>query len=67
MALCEVKSVTQKYLTRRYLCNTVIDMANTLSKDKQIAVIGTLAKGSFSKKLENFEEQLPYTSRITIS
>ena len=40
------KIVTQQHLTSCYLCNTVISMANVLSTDKQIAVIGALAEGS---------------------
>ena len=46
------KSVTQKYLTRLYYCNTVIDMANVLNTDKQIAVIGALAEGSSIRSIE---------------
>ena len=46
------KSVTQKYLTQSYYCNTVIDMANVLPKDKQIAVIGALAEGSSIRSIE---------------
>lgn len=46
------KSVTQKYLTSRYSCNTVIDMANVLSTDKQIAIIGALAEGSSIRSIE---------------
>jgi IS1 family transposase len=46
------KSVTQKYLTSCYLCNTVIGMANVLSKDKQSAVIGALAEGSSIRSIE---------------
>ena len=39
------KIVTQKYLTTYNCCNTVIDMANVLSKDEQVAVVGALAEG----------------------
>jgi IS1 family transposase len=46
------KSVTQKYLTTCYLCNTVIGMANVLPKDKQVAVIGALAEGSSIRSIE---------------
>jgi len=46
------KSVTQKCLTNSYLCNTVIGMANVLSKDKQIAAIGALAEGSSIRSIE---------------
>ena len=44
--------VTQKYLTRLYYCNTVIDMANVLNTDKQIAVIGALAESSSIRSIE---------------
>jgi IS1 family transposase len=46
------KIVTQKHLTSSYLCNTVSRMANVLSKDKQIAVIGSLAEGSSIRSIE---------------
>jgi IS1 family transposase len=46
------KSVTQKYLTTAYYCNTVIGMANVLNIDKQIAVIGALAEGSSIRSIE---------------
>jgi hypothetical protein len=46
------ESVTQKYLTFPHLCNTVIDMANVLPIDKQIAVIGALAEGSSIRSIE---------------
>ncbi len=46
------ESVTQKYLTRLYYCNTVIGMANVLPIDKQIAVIGALAEGSSIRSIE---------------
>jgi IS1 family transposase len=45
-------SVTQKCLTHQYFCNTVIDMANVLPQDKQIAVIGALAEGSSIRSIE---------------
>jgi len=45
-------SVTQKHLTRLDYCNTVIGMANVLSTDKQIAVIGALAEGSSIRSIE---------------
>jgi hypothetical protein len=51
-------SVTHKCLTRHDLCNTVIGigrlnpMANVLSKDKQIAIIGALAEGSSIRSIE---------------
>ncbi|PYV76722.1 MAG: hypothetical protein DMG96_13200 [Acidobacteria bacterium] len=45
-------NVTQEYLTRRNYCNTVIDMANILPKDKQIAIIGALAEGSSIRSIE---------------
>jgi hypothetical protein len=48
----EEKSVTQKYLTHHNWCNTVIGMANLLSTDKQIAVIGALAEGSSIRSIE---------------
>src|ERR1700690_1282767 len=44
--------VTQKYLTQLYYCSTVIDMANVLNTDKQIAVIGALAEGSSIRSIE---------------
>src|SRR6202030_3223858 len=34
------------------LCNTVIDMANVLNTDKQIAVIGALAEGCSIRSIE---------------
>jgi len=46
------KIVTQKSLTSYHLCNTVIDMANVLNTDKQIAVIGALAEGSSIRSIE---------------
>jgi IS1 family transposase len=45
-------SVTQKYLTPTHLCNTVIDMANVLSADKQTAIIAALAEGSSIRSIE---------------
>jgi IS1 family transposase len=44
--------VTQKLLTRDNYCNTVIDMANVLNTDKQIAVISALAEGSSIRSIE---------------
>lgn len=44
--------VLQKYLTELYSCSTVIDMANILDTDKQIAVIGALAEGSSIRSIE---------------
>jgi IS1 family transposase len=44
--------VLQKYLDNLYLCSTVIDMANVLNTDKQIAVIGALAEGSSIRSIE---------------
>jgi len=40
------ESVTQKCLTRPYLCNTVIDMANVLSAEKQTAIIAARNLGT---------------------
>jgi IS1 family transposase len=45
-------TVTQKYLTTLYYCNTVMGMANVLPKDKQNAVIGALAEGSSIRSIE---------------
>lgn len=45
-------NVSQKYLTELYFCNTFIHMANTLSTDKQIAVISALAEGSSIRSIE---------------
>jgi len=50
-------NVSQKHLTSYRLCNTVIVdkeafMANILSTDKQIAVIGALAEGSSIRSIE---------------
>src|SRR5207244_10942549 len=44
--------VTQKDLTFFTLCKTVMGMANVLSTDKQIAVIGALAEGSSIRSIE---------------
>ena len=44
--------VSQKDLTSFPLCNTFSDMANVLSKDKQIAVIGALTEGSSIRGIE---------------
>jgi IS1 family transposase len=44
--------VLQKYLTQLYSCSTVIDMANVLSTDQRIAVIGALAEGSSIRSIE---------------
>jgi len=44
--------VLQKYLTQLYSCSTVIDMANVLNTDKQIAIIGALAEGSSIRSIE---------------
>jgi IS1 family transposase len=52
------KIVTQKHLTTRELCNTVIaigrlnPMANVLSTDKQIGVVSALAEGSSIRSIE---------------
>jgi IS1 family transposase len=51
------KIVTQKLLTTPDYCNTVIaigraHMANVLSTDKQIAIIGALAEGSSIRSIE---------------
>jgi hypothetical protein len=46
------ESVTHKYWTSLYLCNTVIDMANVLTTDKQIAIISALAEGSSIRSIE---------------
>ena len=34
------------------MCNTVIDMANVLNTDKQIAAIGALSEGSSIRSIE---------------
>ena len=44
--------VSQKDLTPLPYCNTVRGMANILSTDKQIAVIGALAEGSSIRSIE---------------
>jgi IS1 family transposase len=46
------KIVPRKYLTSNSYWGTVIDMANVLNKDKQIAVIGALAEGSSIRSIE---------------
>ena len=46
------KSVTQKHLTTFSLCNTVNDMANVLSTEKQTAIISVLAEGSSIRSIE---------------
>ena len=45
-------NVSQKLLTRYNYRNTVIDMANVLPQDKQIAVISALAEGSSIRSIE---------------
>jgi IS1 family transposase len=45
-------SVPQKHLTSNSYWGTVIDMANVLNTDKQIAVIGALAEGSSIRSIE---------------
>jgi IS1 family transposase len=44
--------VPQKYLTSNNYWGTVIDMANVLNTDKQIAIIGALAEGSSIRSIE---------------
>jgi IS1 family transposase len=44
--------VLQKYLDNLYCCSTVIDMANVLNTDKQIAVISALTEGSSIRSIE---------------
>lgn len=44
--------VLQKYLDKLYCCSTVMDMANVLNTDRQIAVIGALAEGSSIRSIE---------------
>ena len=44
--------VAQKCLTNLYYCTTVIDMANVLNQDRQIAIIGALAEGSTIRSIE---------------
>jgi IS1 family transposase len=46
------ESVPQKHLTLSNYWGTVIDMANVLNTDKQIAVIGALAEGSSIRSIE---------------
>jgi IS1 family transposase len=45
-------NVSQKCLTSNCLCNTIIDMANILSTEKQTAIIGALAEGSSIRSIE---------------
>ena len=45
-------NVPQKHLTSNNNWGTVIDMANVLNTDKQIAVIGALAEGSSIRSIE---------------
>jgi len=49
-------SVTQKLLTRPYLCNTLIPVegANMLSIDKQVQIVGALAEGSGIRQIEPY-------------
>jgi hypothetical protein len=47
-----INTVTQKYLTMRYYRNTLINMANVLNADKQIAIISALAEGSSIRSIE---------------
>lgn len=50
-------TVTHKYLlTSPNSCNTVIPMANVLSTDKQITVIGALAEGSIIRAIERMTD-----------
>ena len=42
----------RKLLTRYTLCNTVTDMANVLSAEKQTAIIAALAEGSSIRSIE---------------
>jgi IS1 family transposase len=44
--------VLQKYLDNLHSCSTVINMANVLDTDKQIAVIGALVEGSSIRSIE---------------
>jgi IS1 family transposase len=48
----DVHIVPRKHLTRNSYWGTVIDMANVLNTDKQIAVIGALAEGSSIRSIE---------------
>jgi hypothetical protein len=48
------KIVPQKYLTSNNYWGTVIDMANVLNTDKQIAVISALAEGSSIRSMEHY-------------
>jgi IS1 family transposase len=47
-----IEIVPRKYLTNNSYWGTVIDMANVLNTDKQIAVIGALAEGSSIRSIE---------------
>jgi len=49
---CANNRNTKNILTGFYSCNTVMGMANVLSTDKQIAVIGALAEGSSIRSIE---------------
>jgi IS1 family transposase len=44
--------VSRKYLTTFSYCNTVSDMANVLSAEKQTAIIAALAEGSSIRSIE---------------
>jgi len=46
------KTVTQKLLTHLDCCNTLSHMANVLSFDKQVTIIGALAEGSSIRSIE---------------
>ena len=50
------ESVSQKYLTNFSLCNTVSDMANVLSAEKQTAIIAALAEGSSIRSIERITD-----------
>jgi IS1 family transposase len=45
-------TVTRKQLTSLYYCNTLLDMANMLSADKQTAIVSALAEGSSIRSIE---------------
>ena len=45
-------TVTQKCVIAGCFCNTLIPMANIVSADKQVAVIGALAEGSSIRAIE---------------
>jgi len=51
-----IKIVPQKFLTDNSYWGTVIDMANVLNIDKQIAVIGALAEGSSIRSIERITD-----------